>query len=196
MEFTFNINTINDLLKLLISLCINVFALSAVMLLWKKSNSVRNDFSFTLALINLVTFLMCFLLQKTTIEMGFALGLFAVFGILRYRTETVSTKSMTYLFICIGLAIINSLSDIYENTLELLVSNILLLIFVFIIEKIKKKVSSYNILLDETTIVSLNEAEQKKWLSEKLKGKQVESLSIIEVDYLRDTIMVNVSIID
>ncbi len=63
---------------------------------------------FTLVSINVVTFLFCFTLRNVNIELGFALGLFAVFGILRYRTEPVSARDLTYLFLAIGLAILNS----------------------------------------------------------------------------------------
>ena len=67
----------------------------------------KKGLPFTFIVFNLLTFFICFLLRKVPMELGFALGLFAVFGILRYRTEPIPIKEMTYLFIVIGLAMIN-----------------------------------------------------------------------------------------
>lgn len=69
----------------------------------------NRDQAFTLAAINVVTFLFCFMLRNVNVELGFALGLFAVFGVLRYRTEPVGIRDLTYLFLAIGLAILNAI---------------------------------------------------------------------------------------
>ena len=71
----------------------------------------RKDYLFTYILISLVVFFMCFLLENIRIELGFALGLFAIFGIIRYRTRQMPIREMTYLFLVIGLSVINALSN-------------------------------------------------------------------------------------
>lgn len=71
----------------------------------------RRDYVFTYYLLNLITFSMCALLRKVPMELGFALGLFAVFGILRYRTEPIRMRDLTYLFVVIGLAILNAVAN-------------------------------------------------------------------------------------
>ena len=68
------------------------------------------DYVFTYFLINLVTFSLAYLLSNVPIELGFALGLFAVFGILRYRTEAIRVRNLTYLFVVIGVALLNALA--------------------------------------------------------------------------------------
>ena len=69
------------------------------------------DYTFTYFLINLVTFSIAYLLSHVPVEMGFALGLFAVFGILRYRTEAIQVRNLTYLFVVIGIALVNALAN-------------------------------------------------------------------------------------
>ena len=69
----------------------------------------RKDFLFTYLLFSLTIFLMCFMLESVKLQMGFALGLFAVFGIIRYRTDAIPIKEMTYLFVVIGMSVMNAL---------------------------------------------------------------------------------------
>jgi hypothetical protein len=71
----------------------------------------KRDFTFTYYIFNLITFSVCILLRKVPMELGFALGLFAVFGILRYRTEPIRMRDLTYMFIVIGIAILNALAN-------------------------------------------------------------------------------------
>lgn len=74
----------------------------------RRSRDRNRDHAFTLVAIDVVTFMFCFMLRNVNIELGFALGLFAVLGILRYRTEPVGARDLTYLFLAIGLAILNA----------------------------------------------------------------------------------------
>src|SRR5687768_4026444 len=64
----------------------------------------RREYVFVFYMLNIVTLLICILLRKVPIELGFALGLFAVFGILRYRTEAMRSRDLAYLFVLIGIA--------------------------------------------------------------------------------------------
>jgi hypothetical protein len=81
------------------------------------------DYVFTYFLINLVTFSLTYLLSNVPIELGFALGLFAVFGILRYRTEAILVRNLTYLFVVIGIALLNALANGSITLAELLIAN-------------------------------------------------------------------------
>jgi len=71
----------------------------------------RKDYLFTFFMIGMITFFLCFGLKKLDIDTGMGLGLFAIFGILRYRTEGIEIKEMTYLFLVIGLSVINALAS-------------------------------------------------------------------------------------
>ena len=86
----------------------------------------NRDYTFTCFLINLVTFSIASLLSAVPIELGFALGLFAVFGILRYRTEAIPVRNLTYLFVVIGLALLNALASRGITIAELCIANVVL----------------------------------------------------------------------
>ncbi len=72
--------------------------------------SQRRDYYFTFALISVSIFFLIYLLGSVKIKVGFALGLFAIFGIIRYRTESMSVREMTYLFVIIAVSVINALA--------------------------------------------------------------------------------------
>jgi hypothetical protein len=81
------------------------------------------EFAFTYLIFNIITFSLCVLLRKVPMELGFALGLFAVFGMLRYRTEEIRMRDLTYLFIVIGLGILNGVANKSISLVELLAVN-------------------------------------------------------------------------
>ena len=81
------------------------------------------EFAFTYLVFNVITFSLCVLLRKVPMELGFALGLFAVFGMLRYRTEEIRMRDLTYLFIVIGLGILNGVANKSVSLAEMLAVN-------------------------------------------------------------------------
>ena len=114
---------IRDFTKLVGRLSIDlVFSMLVTVGVYHRRHQNR-ELVFTCILFNLVTFLLCFLLRKTPIELGFALGLFAVFGILRYRTEPIQIRDLTYLFVVIGIAILNAVSNKKVSFAELMLVN-------------------------------------------------------------------------
>ena len=91
----------------------------------------KSDFIFTYYIFNLVIFLITFLLNKVEMSMGAAFGLFAVFSMLRYRTEDISMKNMTYLFLCIALGLINAVS---KGDWEPILICLIILIITFLLD--------------------------------------------------------------
>src|SRR6185295_8325669 len=83
---------------------------------------------------NLIIFLLCYMMKNTQLEIGVAFGLFAVFSILRYRTLNVSVVDMAYLFLVISIGVINSLSNENVSIAEVLVSNFLIILIIFVME--------------------------------------------------------------
>jgi hypothetical protein len=113
------------LLRLLINLVAMFLLVRAIYLpLYKKT-----DFLFTFFLFNLVIFVITHMLNKVELSFGAAFGLFAVFTLLRYRTEIVSPKDMTYLFVVIALGLINAVSK--GTPLELALLNLFMLAFIY-----------------------------------------------------------------
>lgn len=113
----------DDLAKLAFRFAHNVFFLALVVRYALVPNSREREFVFTAVLLNIVVFFICFTMKKLDIGLGMAIGLFAVFGVLRYRTDAIRTKEMTYLFVVIGLAIINALTNKKTSYVELLAVN-------------------------------------------------------------------------
>ena len=109
----------DDIYKMLVRFSFNIFFALLVVLVAYCSNSDRNQrYIFNFLIMNVVVFFICFTLKKLELELGMALGLFAIFAIIRYRTDQIDVKDMTYLFVVIGLAVINSLSNKRRRTLN------------------------------------------------------------------------------
>lgn len=92
------------------------------------------DFLFTLIILNLVNFLICYLLSGANMEIGFAFGLFAIFSVMRFRTVTIPVKNMGYLFLSVALGLVNSLATVQENYIILLVTNTFIILLAFFLE--------------------------------------------------------------
>jgi hypothetical protein len=123
-----------ELHLLLLRLAFDLLAVGLLILAIYFPRHRRADYVFSCIVINLVTFLLCILTQGQTIELGFALGLFAVFGILRYRTESIPIRDLTYLFAAIGLAIFNGMPGAQKSLGELLLVNVVLVLSVALLE--------------------------------------------------------------
>jgi len=154
----------------------------------------HRDFLFTFILIGIVVFLMCFLLESVKLQLGFALGLFAVFGILRYRTTQMPIKEMTYLFIVIGLSVVNALANKKVSYAELLFTNVAIIAITAFIENIKGLEN------ESYTIVHYEEIEKatpnnKKELIEDLEkrlGIKIARIALSTFDYQRDVVKIYV----
>ncbi|MEQ1759671.1 MAG: DUF4956 domain-containing protein [Vicinamibacterales bacterium] len=110
------------LTSLTLRFLVNVILLAILVRIYMRGVSDRT-YVFTFVLLNIVTFSVAFLLSKVPIQLGFAVGLFGVFGILRYRTEAIPARDLTYLFAVIGVALLNSLSHTGISLVELLLVN-------------------------------------------------------------------------
>ena len=110
------------MLELVIAVAADVVGTAAVVAIYYRLYRNR-DYIFTYLLLNLVTFALAYALSRVRIELGFALGLFAVFGILRYRTEAIQVRNLTYLFVVIGIALLNALANGGIGVGELLILN-------------------------------------------------------------------------
>jgi len=186
-----SLNFFNLALRLLLNL--TVTGIIIFVLYYRKT--YRKDYMITFSLISLTVFLLVIMLDNVTLQLGFALGLFAIFGIIRYRTIVIPTKEMTYLFVLIGISIINALTDIKVNYPELIFANMLFLFFVWFFESrfIKKRVSARTVIYDNIKLIRAGmEAELKKDLEERL-GINITKIEIESVDLLKDSATLTVS---
>ena len=115
----------DDFYKMMMRFVINIFFLTIVIRFLYYIKSRRKDYLLTYYMISTIVFFLCFTLKKFELDVGMALGLFAIFGILRYRTNPVDVREMTYLFIVIGVSVINALANKKMSYAEILTANII-----------------------------------------------------------------------
>jgi hypothetical protein len=145
---------------------------------------------FTFFIFNIIIFLITFILNKSDMSMGAAFGLFAVFSMLRYRTEGISTKDMTYLFLSIAMGLITALSK--GSWLELSFINIIILLFTFLLETtvLMKKEVSKTVLYENIELIKPEfKVELLADLENRL-GIKINRITIGKVNFLNDTAIV------
>ena len=183
-----------DLVKLLFKFSIDLLFLFIIVRVIYYRIKEEKDYVFTFFMFNILTFFICFLLRKVPMEMGFALGLFAVFGILRYRTEAIPIRQMTYLFIVIGLSMINSLANKSISWLEILLANAIITIITYLIDRVWfSTIEQTKTILYEK--IELIKPENEQELIEDLKqrtGLQIVAVKVDKVDFLRDTAQITI----
>lgn len=184
----------DDYVELLVRFFLNLLVTSFIVIAIYAKTSKRKDFYFTYIAISIVIFLLCFLLESVKIELGFALGLFAIFGIIRYRTDAIPIKEMTYLFVVIAVSVINALANKKISYAELITTNLLIMGGIFILEKILnlRQEISYRIIYEKIENV---QADKKDVLMEDLKartGIDIKHYEIERIDFLRDVAYINI----
>ena len=183
-----------DLVKLLFKFSIDLLFLIIIVRVIYYRIKDEKDYVFTFFMFNILTFFICFLLRKVPMEMGFALGLFAVFGILRYRTEAIPIRQKTYLFIVIGLSMINSLANKSISWFEILLANGIITIITYLIDRVWFS----TIELTKTILyekIELIKPENEQELIEDLKqrtGLKIVAVKVDKVDFLRDTAQIKI----
>lgn len=123
----------NDIANILIRFILNLLVITILIRGVYYNYRKDTEYVFTFFLFNVLIFFICFLMMKIEISMAFGLGLFAIFGILRYRTDTIPIKEMTYLFTAIALALINAVAPL---TGEVLFMNVAIVLFIYVMEKL------------------------------------------------------------
>ncbi len=149
----------------------------------------RKDYMFSFMLISVLIFLLCFLLENVKLQIGFAFGLFAIFGILRYRTLAIPIKEMTYLFLLIGISVINALANKKISWAELIFTNFMLAFLVYGLEKLwlLKHESSKQVIYERIDLIQPQKREELIKDLESRTGLKINRVEIGRIDYLRDT---------
>ena len=179
-----------DFKELLMRFFINLlFSFIFIRLVYYKFNERNRELLFTFFLFNLIIFFVCALMRNLNVSMGFAFGLFALFGLLRYRTEPVPIKDMTYLFIVICLGMINAMFSRRISYVEFLTANVLIISLAYIIERVlaRSKESCKRITYEK---IDLIKPENRQQLMDDLKertGLNIHRIHIERINFLRDT---------
>ncbi len=154
-------------------------------------NYRNKEFMFTFFLFNIIIFIITFVLNKTNISMGAAFGLFAVFSMLRYRTEGISMKEMTYLLIAIALGLINAIG---LNLIPILVFNLIFAVFIFILDHpivFKQEFSKVVIYENSENIKPENHGLLLEDLRKRT-GFNIHRFSIMSFDFLKDATTITI----
>lgn len=154
----------------------------------------RKDYLFTFVMLSTTIFLLIFMLESVKMKIGFALGLFAIFGIIRYRTNPIPIKEMTYLFVVITISVINGMTSKKISYAELITTNLIIVFVVFIIEKLLllKHETSKKITYEK---IELIKPENRKELIADLEDRTGIKISRIEVgriNFLQDTARIKI----
>lgn len=179
---------VEDFIELLIRFAFNGLVLVLIIRYLYARTSKRKDFFFSYFAVGITVFLLCFLLESVKLELGFALGLFAIFGIIRYRTDPIPIKEMTYLFVVIGISVINALANKKVSYSELVITNAILVGGLYLLERILmlRQESALEIRYERIeNIHRMKEAELIKDLRERT-GIEIKRYEIKRIDFLRD----------
>jgi hypothetical protein len=182
-------------LELFIRFSFNLIIIMILVRWLYYSTTKRKDYLFTYILISSVVFLLCYLLESVKLQIGFALGLFAIFGIIRYRTNDIPIKEMTYLFLIIGVSVINSLADEDTSVAEMLFSNGAIVFAAFGLERLwlLKHESSKIVIYEKINLIkSENYQELLKDLQERTGIKTIKRVETGKIDFLKDTCVLTI----
>jgi hypothetical protein len=183
-----------DFYGLLMRLGINLFFLTILIRVLYYTKTRRKDYLFTYYLIGTITFFLCFGLMQMDIDTGMGLGLFAIFGIIRYRTDAIEIKEMTYLFMIIGISVVNALASNELSISEVAVINVTVVLLTYILENIwlMKHETRKTINYERIDLIKPENHDLLKADLEKRTGLTINRVEVGKIDFLNDTAMVRI----
>ena len=153
----------------------------------------RRDYFFTLILLSVSIFFLIYLLGSVKVKIGFALGLFAIFGVLRYRTETIPVREMSYMFGVISLSVINALADSL-SVAELLVPNLAIAFLIWLFETfvLRGDIATKLVLYDRIELITPERREELIEDLGKRTGLNIKKVNVGSIDFLKDTAILKI----
>jgi len=186
--FGIQIIDLSGFTELAVRFIFNTILLLVVVHFIYAKNSRRKDFYFSYLSIGVLVFLLCFLLNSVKLELGFAMGLFAIFGIIRYRTDAIPIKEMTYLFIVIGISVMNALAHSKLSYTELFFTNGIIIGGLWFLEKRLSLKQEQSVTLIYEKIENIHKANSSELLDDlrDRTGIEIKRYAINKIDFLRD----------
>jgi hypothetical protein len=174
----------NTLLSIMIRFSFNLVVLVILIRFIYYKFTKKAEYLFSFILMGIIIFLLCSLLMTVDIHLGMALGLFAIFAILRFRTVNYTTKDMTYIFTVIGVSVINSQANIPPPLAGALIVNSIIIIAAFLLELFLRKHSQTSVLIVFHKLELLNPVARKELLKElnDQTGLNIENVKIRKID--------------
>jgi len=185
----------HDILLLLERFLFNLLVCWIIVHFFYFRKNGRRNYYFTFLIFSSAMFLLLFVMNNLSLQIGFTLGLFAIFGMIRYRTETVPVREMTYLFIIIALSVINGIGAEIPF-LELAVANALIVLLILLLEAsniISKKTSTKLVTYDRIELITPERREELIADLEKRLGVKVKEIEVGAVDFIKDSTFIKVT---
>ena len=184
---------IRGLLELLVRFALNILAVGSIVRFFYYPKSQRRDYYFTFILISVSIFMLVYYMEGAKLKVGAALGLFAIFGIIRYRTEAVPIREMTYLFFLVALSVINGMAE-EMSIIELMIPNLIFILVAWLFEssRLVRHVPSKYICYDNISLIT---PERRADLIADLKqrtGLNVIRVEVGTIDFLRDSALLKI----
>lgn len=153
----------------------------------------RRDYLFVFTIISIAIFLMVYLLGSLKIKVGFALGLFAIFGIIRYRTEQMPVREMTYLFVIISLSVINGLSENISVS-QMIVGNALMVTAIWVGEKALRLDGTGSKLIAYDDMANIRPERRQDLIADlrQRTGLDVTDAEVGHIDFVRDMAIIRI----
>ena len=194
-EIFANINWVSsDFYNLIIKFSFNLLFLTIIIRFLYYSKTKRKDYLFTYYLIGTITFFLCFGLKKFGIDTGMGLGLFAIFGIIRYRTDAIEIKEMTYLFLIIGVSVVNALINGSMSVGEVMLINVSVVVITYILEFmwLMKHETRKTITYERIDLILPEKYEEMKADLQARTGLNINRFDIGKIDFLNDTALIRI----
>ena len=184
----------DDFYKMIFRFLINIFFLTVLIKYSYYKFSEKADYLFTFYLVGTIVFFLCFTLKKYEIDLGLALGLFAIFGILRYRTDPLKVREMTYLFVVIGLSLVNALSNKKMSYTEIFVANSIVVAMAYFLDRYsnQQKTNTKDILYESLEHIRPEHHELLKIELEHKLGFEILSISLGQIDFKAETVKIKI----
>lgn len=181
----------DDLYKMLVRFSVNLLVVLLVVITCYRPHAKDSAFAFPLLLLNVMVFFICFAMKKLELELGMALGLFAIFAIIRYRTDTIPVKDMTYLFVLVGIAVINALSNKKTSYAELAMSNGVIVATTFLLERLTSspriKTRKHTIIYDKLELLNPDKRSELLADIEARTGIHADKVTISKIDLQKNS---------
>ena len=184
----------NDFYKMMLRFLLNLFFLTGIVKFIYYKHNQKREYLFTFYLIGIVVYFLCFTLKKYELDLGMALGLFAIFGIIRYRTLPLEVKEMTYLFVVIGVAVMNALSNKKMSYAEIIAANTIILLALYFLERYwaRTETLSKEVIYEIIENIRPENHELLKADLEKRLGVEIVSFEIKNINFLKDVAKITV----
>lgn len=189
MELILNAEFAHAMVKFLICIIVNWVLISQ--LYYRKSH--RRDFFFTFMLMSIAIYFLVFFMmgmERGKATMGVGLGLFGIFSIMRYRTDAMPVREMTYLFLIICLSVVHAMASEY---IELIVINVIVVIAVAICEMTLKIQSTKLIQYDRVELIKPEKRAELIADLEKRTGLKIVRVDVGGIDFLKDSVVLRVT---